>query len=41
MAIEHAAQALFFAKQMIPCAIGLGLSTVSSERHSMCDYMYH
>ena len=36
----HAAQAIFFAKQMVPCAAGLGVSTVLSEYHSVSDYMH-
>ena len=39
MVTVHAAQALFLAKQMVPCAVGLGVSTVLSERHSMHNYM--
>ena len=39
MVTVHAAQAVFLAKQMVLCAIGLGLSTVSSEHCSLHDSM--
>ena len=30
----------FLAKQIVPCAVGLGFSTVSNKRHSMHDYAH-
>ena len=40
LATVPAAQALFHAKQMIPFARGLGVSTVLSKRCSVCDCMH-
>ena len=40
MTTAHAAQALFLAKQMVLCAVGLGFSTVSNKSLSMHDYAY-
>ena len=39
MATEHAAEAQFLAKQAVPCAVGLGFSTVSTKRCPVRDYM--
>ena len=41
MAIVHATQALFLAKQLYsPRGVGLGLSTVSSDRRPVHDCMH-
>ena len=41
MATVHAAQALFVAKQMVPCAIArVEFFTALSEHRSVCDYLY-